>query len=332
MLDADCLLPPTAIQQALERLRLGADFVTPFNGIVVNVSKTLFESDCDVSSLVESFPFFPKSDSAQPNRYSSALFEPTVGSRDYDATGGALMYAREAFFLCGGFNTNIVSYGFEDMEMNERATKLGFSFSKLDDCNCYHLEHARLTESTYNNFYRSNENEYKRVASMDAVALSAYALRGFHSVELDPRFDLSVTDSTTEHTLSVSLPNRISASDHSILLVIRHLSKRPVVGLVELTKYLEQEFDDYEIIIVELVSRRFKYLENRKNIHYYWLDNTNSMEEAVNLGSRLARGPRVDTYTFDGTLDFRPITEKYREMVSLASKTTDPAKGAGSGV
>jgi hypothetical protein len=89
--------------------------------------------------------------------------------------------------------------------------------------------------------------------------------------------------------------------------VVRYLSKRPVSGLLELLDYLEASFDNYEIIIVELVSRRFKYLENKKNLRYTWLNHEHSMEDGAAMGSSLTSRTEVHISFMDGTLDFTEI-------------------------
>lgn len=238
------------------------------------------------------------------------------GANSYDATGGALMFKRESFFLVGGYNTNIISYGHEDMEFDHRIRTLGFSPNKLDGYNMYHLDHARLAESHYNNYYRSNEREYDRVRSMTAAELKRYANRGFSSVQLNTQHDLQVIDSPHEHTIRVSPHDRLRLSNNSLVCVVRYLSKRPVVGLIELLDYLEKYFDDYEIIIVELVSRRLKYLENKKNLQYAWLNHESTMDDGVVVGCGLTRRQDVSICQMDGVLDFTEIRQTYETQLN----------------
>jgi hypothetical protein len=305
IIDADVLVKPAAIIAGLARLDSGADGVYPFNGLMLEVSKTLFNDQTEPGEMLSHLDFLPKSYDQKNLQFGlSKGITLMNGSSSYDATGGALMLKRESFMLAGGFNTNMISYGYEDMELDYRIRTLGLTIEKLDDYNIYHLEHARNIDSHYNNFYRSNEGEYERVRSMNALDLKRYALRGFSSVRFNTGNDLHVVDSSCEHSVKINTHNRVPLSNQSFVWVVRYLSKRPVSGLLELLDYLEERFDDYEIIIVELVSRRFKYLENKKNMRYTWLNHEHSIDDGAAIGRGLTSRSEIHVSCMDGALDF----------------------------
>jgi len=317
IIDADVLVKPEAVIDGLKRLNGGIDCVYPFNGIVLNISKDLFNDNCEPNEMLSNLEFLPKSYDQKTLQFGLTRgITLMTGSTTYDATGGALMLKRESFFLAGGFNTNMISYGYEDMELDYRIKALGFTVERLDDYNIYHLEHTRQVDSQYNNFYRSNEAEYERVRSMTAKELKRYASRGFSSVRFNTQNDLQVVDSPREHSIKVSTHNRTSLADLSFIWVIRYFSKRPISGLLELLDYLEEQYDDYEIIIVEIVSRRFKYLENKKNLRYVWLNHEHTLDDGAAVGRGLTTRINIHLSSMDGSLDFSEVSRVCQSYVA----------------
>ena len=161
----------------------GSHFVQVFNGILVELSSEFVDNDMKFPQVLDQLRYFPPSYQGSPDRYHHQHMHPIYGNHKYLATGGATLCQRHAFNLVGGWNENFISFGFEDQEFCERIRKLDSELERIDGYNAYHMEHPRLNDSVYNNYYRSNESEYLRVLEMDAATLQDYANKGFRSIE-----------------------------------------------------------------------------------------------------------------------------------------------------
>ena len=68
----------------------------------------------------------------------------------------------DSFRRIGKFNQNIRSWGYEDVEFFERATKLGLTIRRLANMPD-HLGHGRTKDSNpHNRHYTSNREHYER--------------------------------------------------------------------------------------------------------------------------------------------------------------------------
>jgi hypothetical protein len=156
------------------------------------------------------------------------------------------------------------------MEFLYRLGKLGLSHEKIAGYNLYHLEHERLVDSMYNNFYRTNEEEWNHVGSMSPQALRAYALNGFRHIEFDPGQCIRVRNTRQAYSVEQVHTGKPDLTHLAILVPLL----TPWAGYGEhldaLLNYLEQTHNGYEVILVEAGARDYKYLKNHKNVKYCW--------------------------------------------------------------
>ena len=162
--DADVLLDPRAISRAVRLMRTGiVKAVLPFNWIFADISGSLARrvgADLDFGVL---------------GRIRSIGRAPHVPGLDVRIVkGGVLIADRDVLRLEGGFNKNMVSYGWEDVEIIHRLNKLGYHVYSLRAFSCVHLDHARGPDSVGNEYYEPNEAEFKKVMAMSRPALERY--------------------------------------------------------------------------------------------------------------------------------------------------------------
>ncbi len=287
MCDCDVFCKPEAIVAALQRVKAGVTCVSPYNGLVVQVKKHLFAAGPEMTRLVAALPYYPKDFNLRLHEYDYTDTEPLYGNSNYDNTGGCLVYNKRDVEMAGGWNENFVSYGFEDMEFLYRLRKLGYSYEKTAGFNLYHLEHERLVDSMYNNFYRTNEEEWNHVGSMSPEALQTYALNGFRHLQFDPGQCIQVRNTREGYSVQQVHTGKPDLPDLSIIVPL--LTPSAVYGqhIDAFLNYLEQHNNGYEVILVEAGARDYKYLKNHKNVKYCWYGT-----ETTDLATLAEKGAR----------------------------------------
>jgi hypothetical protein len=315
MCDADTFVPPDALKDAVGRLDEGVAFVSPYNGIFAEVDQRLIHSDLDFEELLKVLPHFSKTYDLHPERYDFTLARPLHGNINSDATGGVLLYRKEPFVLIGGWNENFISYGFQDMEMHMRIKRLGYKLEKLSKYNCYHIPHERTVDSRYNNFQSINQNEYEKVSTMPVELLAEYGIRGFRDISLDAIHEYRLVNNQAQYNFCKLDNDKYDLTKLSTVFAVTLKESRMVVGFLNILEYMEQYFNNYDIIVVEVGTRNFKYLPNRKNVCYRWLPHGHSVDEAVSCGLGLSRRELVDVHILNQVIDAASILAKYSELL-----------------
>jgi hypothetical protein len=132
------------------------------------------------------------------------------------------------------------------------------------------LQHERGKESVYNNFFRSNEQEYERVSGMTEDELRHYALNGFKRIRYDVEKELEVTNTSTRFSMEMSDAHKVDLQHTSIIVPVRILDEWWVPPLNHFLGYLENKFKNYEVIVAEGDAQNCRYLPNRKNVKYIY--------------------------------------------------------------
>jgi hypothetical protein len=157
--DADVTIPPLQILKAVQELRNGADMVYPYNGQFARVPR---------------MPFFRQLESCLDVGFLSATRLDGTGEKDKESFGGAVGWNRKRFFEAGGENENFISFGAEDYERYERASKLGYVIKRVRGC-LFHLNHwIGTNSSTRNPYFIHNRVEYEKVKGMSKEELEDY--------------------------------------------------------------------------------------------------------------------------------------------------------------
>jgi len=267
MCDCDVLCPAYALFKAVEILKKESALVSPHNGIMTEIARSCF-THTPPAAILRQGTFFGRdfNKNGRPPDYSKMY--PLYGNENYFNMGGCILYRKKDFNLVGGWNTNFLSYGFEDDEFVYRFKKLGYKHRKFRKNNIYHLQHERGKESVYNNFYRSNEQEYEHVLSMTADALRHYALNGFKKIRYDVAKERVMINTDARFSVEMNDTHKVDLSNTSIIVPAHIPDKWWLPPLNHFIGYLEREFKNYEVIIAEGNSKNCKYLPNRKNVKY----------------------------------------------------------------
>jgi Glycosyl transferase family 11. len=155
--DCDVILPPMQILLAVEELRSGADMVFPYGGEFARMPRAWFpviQKALDIG-VVRDEPFKGR----EPN---------------HNSVGGAVMFNRESFYDGGMENENMVSFGPEDSERNDRFKMLGYDVQRVGGT-LFHLNHyVGPNSSPKNKHFADNHKELEKVRAMDRQTLREY--------------------------------------------------------------------------------------------------------------------------------------------------------------
>lgn len=127
--DADVIIPVAQINMAVGLLRAGYDFVYPYDGAYLHVSKVWIP----ITSVT-----------LDTKQYEGVQFK---GIND-NSVGGAVGFNKEAFVRVGMENENYISHAPEDVDRAIRFDMLGRMIRVKGPL--YHLEHWRGPDSTHN--------------------------------------------------------------------------------------------------------------------------------------------------------------------------------------
>lgn len=322
--DLDMFAHPRALAQGVDAIRRGIECVYPHNGIVIEILKGQVDANLDFTTLVSQLPTQAKNDDGvlRPAESPGIRCRSLYGDSTYDATGGAWLFQRRAFFDAGGWNENFLSYGFEDMEMAHRLQMLGVSIQRCDH-NLYHLEHERTIDSRFNNLMQSNEAEFQRVLCMDAESLRNYADRGFRTLVVQSDDELIFVNEAQEYSFAVARKYRIDLNGLCIVLIIRYNHRRPASGFSNMLRFFEQNFDNYELRIAEVGTANLKPLTRRRHVIYENLSAELSLAE-VQVKVRTELGDReTDCYLWEERIEPDMVVSRYAQRFGL-SETTRP--------
>lgn len=160
--DVDVLVHPDAAAWAIEQIQSGRYPVAlPFNGVFVDISGARRKS------VIEHLSVGVLAEDAMAEI--NALADATARIVD----GGVFLADREMITLEGGYNSRMISYGWEDVEVLLRLEKLGY-YRCYALHNLVHLDHSRGPDSIRNEHFAENHAEYRRVRAMSRIELRNY--------------------------------------------------------------------------------------------------------------------------------------------------------------
>lgn len=325
-LDCDVVLDPGALKCAIEMVRENGGFAQPFNGVLVEFNRGLVEKCSDICALLENASFFaPDYDKNLPDLDFSAAI-PLYGGSDYLATGGAVVCDRRDFFLIGGYNENFISYGFEDMEFFERIVKFGYTIKRIHTANAYHLPHPRGEDSSYGNFYRSNECEYHRVRDMSPEKLRHYVYNGFREVQFESGLTPRITQGKHHYHLDLLPDERKTMGGLEIVfLVLERGPDNSDARLEQVFHFLEGHCTQYRIVLFERGSRSLRHPLTMKNYFYTWLDPKLFSEQQSRDLVRGRPQPRYCLEIVDLNYDPTPLLRRLQQL-PRSGLAIDPQK------
>lgn len=166
--DADIIIPPMQVYITLLKLRCGADMLFPYDGRFARLPREQWfkpiEKLLDIGAIGDTEP---------KGRRGKPVPESSVG--------GAVFFNKESFIEGGMENENMISFGPEDCERNDRFTMLGFRVERACDLGSglggclYHINHWCGPDSSRRNpFFKQNHDEIDRIRLMSKEDLRLY--------------------------------------------------------------------------------------------------------------------------------------------------------------
>lgn len=170
--DTDVFIHPEYLKKAYERLMSDRDIgiVYPYNGMFVHLKNDIankFFENFDIEILESKIP------TLKP--------EPYFQTDDFlvahpHSKGGCIMFRFDAFMRCNGYNPHFRGWGFEDDEIQNRFSKLGYNSSRVFDTNAiaWHLPHDNTVREKHP-YYQQNYQHSEFVGKcVDLSVLNAY--------------------------------------------------------------------------------------------------------------------------------------------------------------
>lgn len=157
--DADVIISPIQVLQAVEKLRNGAELCFPYDGRFARIDRRDWfkhlEKSLDVGSLAgQQFPGMEETAAV--------------------SLGGAIGYRKDDYLAIGGENEKFISFGAEDVERIIRAKKLGLKVERVKGA-MYHISHwCGVNSSTANPYFHLNREEFNKVDKMSKAELIDY--------------------------------------------------------------------------------------------------------------------------------------------------------------
>lgn len=137
--DTDVIVDPKFILEAKEMLELipNLGIVYPYSGMFIHLKQPMFEKFTVDQSLVD---LLNKSQTLKPIPYDQ---DENFLVAHPQSKGGMVMFYKDAFIYCNGYNPNFKGWGYEDDEILARFQKMGYEISRVvdKDAIAWHLPH-----------------------------------------------------------------------------------------------------------------------------------------------------------------------------------------------
>jgi len=163
--DVDVVINPEAINKAYSLMnKRNIKVIIPHNTIFVNIKGNL------LNDFVKNFKFsllpkfkWARSKVTNPNELDI-----------YSIPSGVVMFDKNILIKSGGFNSNMISYGWEDIEVLKRLNKLGYYYYIMGKYNVIHFHHPRGIDSKTNILTDFNKKEFFKILKMNRKKLIEY--------------------------------------------------------------------------------------------------------------------------------------------------------------
>lgn len=152
--DTDVIVDPKFIIKAKELFTDTIGIVYPYNGMFVHLKQPIFEEFIVNQNLLN---LVDKSQTLKHHAYDQD--ENFFVAHPY-SKGGMVMFSKNAFIKCNGYNPNFKGWGYEDDEIPARFQKLGFSVLRVEDRDAiaWHLPHENTIREQH--IYYDNNRKH----------------------------------------------------------------------------------------------------------------------------------------------------------------------------
>ncbi len=158
--DADVIISPFQICEAVQQLRNGVDMVYPYAWAFARMPRNTW--------------FIKIRDYEDIGMIGDTRFN-GMNISDAVSVGGAVGFNRKSFLEAGGENENFISYGAEDVERKIRFEKLGYKIERTLGQNMYHMNHyVGINSGTGHADFSNNDKELHKIQSMSKDELLEY--------------------------------------------------------------------------------------------------------------------------------------------------------------
>ncbi|MES2428233.1 MAG: alpha-1,2-fucosyltransferase [Bacteroidota bacterium] len=159
--DCDIIIPPMQVYLGVLMLMQGAEMLFPYDGRFARLPREPWfksiQSTLDIGVVKDDEPK-GKRGRAVP----------------VSSVGGAVFFNKASFIDGGMENENMISFGPEDCERNDRFSMLGYRVERIDGC-LYHIDHWCGPDSSKRNpYFRANHLELDKIRLMNQQELKAY--------------------------------------------------------------------------------------------------------------------------------------------------------------
>lgn len=160
--DADVIVAPMQIIEAVRKIEDGADMVSPY--------------DWRFARIPQFKAWHEKIRASHDIGVVSGHRKSFIGFNEGDSVswGGAVFFNKYSFIEGGMENENFISFGPEDVERRDRFMKLGYLVERVKGP-LYHLNHYKgINSSKKHCWFADNRAEYEKVRLMSAEDLKEY--------------------------------------------------------------------------------------------------------------------------------------------------------------
>lgn len=138
--DTDVIIDPKYLLKSKEMFNTEYEalgIVYPYNGMFIHLKQPMFEKFAIDQSLVD---LLDKSQTLKPIPYDQ---DDNFLVAHNQSKGGMVMFYKQAFLDCNGYNPNFKGWGYEDDEILSRFQKMGFGVARVEDKDAvaWHLPH-----------------------------------------------------------------------------------------------------------------------------------------------------------------------------------------------
>jgi predicted glycosyltransferase involved in capsule biosynthesis len=145
--DTDVIVDPVFLHEAkykFEKYGKGR-IIYPYNGMFIHLKQPMFEKFVENQSLVD---LLEKSQSLKPIPYDQ---DDNFLVAHPHSKGGMVMFSKETFIRCNGYNPNFKGWGYEDDEILARFNKMGCFIDRVEDKNAiaWHLPHENTVREKH---------------------------------------------------------------------------------------------------------------------------------------------------------------------------------------
>lgn len=143
--DTDVIVDPKYILEATRLFNEDTGIVYPYNGMFIHLKQPMFEKFAVDQSLLD---LVCKSQTLKPIPYDQ---DENFLVAHPQSKGGMVMFGKQAFVDCNGYNPNFKGWGYEDDEILARFLKVGFTVKRVEnkDAIAWHLPHENTVREKH---------------------------------------------------------------------------------------------------------------------------------------------------------------------------------------